>query len=504
MGAATSTSTETGFSPLREMILARMAELRVPSVVVAASVAAETVVAEGFGEANRETSAPATPDAMYYLASVTKPMTATAVMILAKRGVLDLDRPVNDYLGGDVVWSPRGDEAGATLRRLLSHSAGLPTHWTFFYPEEIALRPDPEESIRRYGVLVSPPGERYRYANLGYGIAQQVIARVSGSPYAAFMRDEVFAPLGMRHASVELDPEPPGVVAERYAPDGQPFPFITSDHVAAGSVWCSAHDLLRFGRFHLKRPLPDQRPILPATAIDAMQCPAVDTAGDLVGDACSLGWFIQRDRHGVRIVGHPGGSSGASTILWLLPDHDIVVVVLMNVSEPKDFGPARVADEVLAALMPDYRRRLNEARVRRGPGAASSNQLAPGPAMRGNWRGHIRTHEGSVPLALSVEADRVHAALAGRSPLPLEPGEPLDGAIVGRLRAELRTADAVRRRHLLELNLDLRGESLVGAATTMPANEDDFPDPTRREANALGHWVELRRDNGGIRDEDER
>ena len=147
----------------------------------------------------------ATEHTMYSLASISKPVTATGLMVLVERKQIDLDRPVNDYLGAARVRGRAGDAALATVRRVANHSSGLPLHYQFFYADEPFRPPSMDETIRRYGNLVTIPGERYEYSNLGYGILDYVISRVSGRPYAEFMREEVFGKLGLTHTSVHVD-----------------------------------------------------------------------------------------------------------------------------------------------------------------------------------------------------------------------------------------------------------------------------------------------------------
>jgi CubicO group peptidase (beta-lactamase class C family) len=108
-----------------------------------------------------------------------------------------LDTPINDYLG---------DAVEATVRRVASHTAGLPLHNQDFYDYESYQPPPMDETIRRYGNLVTAPGERWQYSDLGCGLLGYVITRVSGQSYAGFMREEEFVPLGMDHTSVHVGP----------------------------------------------------------------------------------------------------------------------------------------------------------------------------------------------------------------------------------------------------------------------------------------------------------
>ena len=128
-----------------------------------------------------------------------------------------------------------------------------------------------DETIRRYGVLVSPPGEGFSYSNLGYGILERIIERVSKKSYADFLKAEVFAPLGMTRSAVLLEPGPEADVAQRYTQQQKAFPFFDFDHRGASAVFSSAYDLVRFGLFHLGNRLPDQKQSLSDNPLPAMQ-----------------------------------------------------------------------------------------------------------------------------------------------------------------------------------------------------------------------------------------
>ena len=192
------------FRKARDRIILAVREGLFPSVAVGVATGGEIAWQEGFGWADRERRASATSNTIYSLASVTKPLTATGIMVLAQRGLVDLDRPINDYLGEAKVKAWVGSDRQATVRRVANHSSGLPVHYHIFYGQS---PPPMEETIRRYGNLVAAPGERYQYSNLGYGLLGHVISRVSGRDYADFMNAEVFRPLGMSRTSVGIDAE---------------------------------------------------------------------------------------------------------------------------------------------------------------------------------------------------------------------------------------------------------------------------------------------------------
>jgi CubicO group peptidase (beta-lactamase class C family) len=174
---------------------------QMPSVSVAVAKGGQILWEESFGWANRAKMTPATANTMYSLASISKPFTATGVMRLVDQGEIDLDKPINDYLGVGKLTGLAGDASGATVRRVLSHTSGLPLHYQFFYETNGYGPPSMDTTVARYGILVNPPGEVFQFSNLGFGILGYVAARTSGLDYPDYMRTRVFLPLGLTHIS---------------------------------------------------------------------------------------------------------------------------------------------------------------------------------------------------------------------------------------------------------------------------------------------------------------
>src|SRR5262245_23072102 len=338
------------FDSVREFIKQQLTERRLPSIAVAVARDGQIIWEEAFGWADTEKRVPATPHTMYSLASISKPITATGLMILKERGRIELDRPINEFLGESKVAVRVGNPAEATVRRVANHTAGLPLHYQFFYEDESYRAPSRDETIRRYGNCVTAPGERYQYSNLGYGILDHVITRVSGRSYADFMREEVFLPLGLTHTSVNIGSGLEKYQAIRYSGDGTPIPFYDFDHPGGSAVYASAHDLVRFGMFHLKTHLSDQKAILKDETIDEMQRATVETGPNA---GYGIGWATTEYPGGRRCVEHVGGMGGVAALLRLYPDEKIAIVVLGNALSTL---PGQVMDQIVAVVTPETAR----------------------------------------------------------------------------------------------------------------------------------------------------
>jgi len=332
---------------LRARIRHVMDSTKTASIAVAVAKGGRIIWEEGFGFADVEHHTPATPTTLYSMASISKPITATGLMKLVEQGKVDLDRPANDYLGSAKITGLAGPASGATVRRVMSHTAGLPLHYRFFYAGGAVTRPSMDEAISRYAIAVYPPGAVYNYSNLGYGVLEEIIAKVSGKPYETFMQDEVFKPLGMTTTTIGTGA---GIAnsAVRYTADWKPIAFYDFDHRAASAVYTSAHELVRFGMFHLKDHLADQRPILKDATLDAMQ--RRETPGD-TANGYGLGWLISNEQ-GTRVVSHTGGMPGVATSLKLYPQQNMAIVALANTSGA---APHRIAVDIAAALVPGYK-----------------------------------------------------------------------------------------------------------------------------------------------------
>lgn len=470
------------FEAARARIQRALVEGGVPSIAVAVARDGRIIWEEGFGWADRESRIPATEHTMYSLASISKPITTTGLMVLVERGEIDLDRPINDYLGAAKVNGRAFDVSQATVRRVANHSAGLPLHWQFFYRDEPYRRPAMDETIRRYANLITAPGERWSYSNLGFGILDYLLERGSGKSYPDFMREEVFTPLGLTRTSVHIGPGHDDHTATRYALDDTPIPFYDFDHPGGSAVFSSAHDLVRFGMFHLKNHLPDQKPILSDAAIDEMARGSAETTRN---GWYGVGWQINETNKGGRTVHHGGGMDGVSTRLVMVPEGNVAMAILSNAANP---WIGRIERDILHELFPQWFDAPEEPSAPTPEEPTTSPDFNPMPDLTGDWVGSVDTYEGERKLVLSVHANGAMYARLDDQPWALVNGIRFeDGALQGSFAGDVGTEDVNRMPYDLLLDLKHRGNvlngGLVGRSRITP----------KRIGHGLTHWVELRR-----------
>jgi CubicO group peptidase (beta-lactamase class C family) len=431
---------------IEEMVL----EEGVPSVVVAVARDGVVLWEEGFGWADRERRLPATPHTRYSLASVTKPLTATAIMMLAEQGRLDLDAPIERYLGGTRLRGLAGDTREVTARRALAHSAGLPSHFRVFYEGDQV--PSPQETLGRYGLVVFPPGTQWAYSNIGYRALDLAIANVAGRSYGDFLRSEIFEPLGMTRSSLYLDRVQAREAARRYDGEGNAIAPYVTDHPGSGDVWASAHDLLRFGMFHAGTSLPGQRPVLRPESVALMQRNPPGAPG---GMTVGPGWALRDDR-GHRLVEHTGGQPGVSAALSLYPDEKLAIVVLSNQGGVDVGGIAR---QIGAALIP-------EALPGWSPEDSREPELPPLPDLTGRWTGTLTTYEGEEPFMLDFRTTGdIHVRIGTRMTSLLNHVGRLGDARTGWFYGLMNTSDFLPHPHNLSLMVRLDGDELIGQVT---------------------------------------
>lgn len=459
------------FPEARALIIADVESGDVPAFAVAVGLDGDVLWQEAFGDA--------TTDTMFSLASVSKPLTATGLMVLVERGEVGLDRPVNDYLGDAPLRARVGRAEDATLRRVANHTSGLPLHHHFF-PLDAARRPPPmAETIRRYGNLVTEPGDRWEYSNLGYAVIEHAIERVSKLDFATFMEREVFRPLGMRNTAVVLDPAvETRSLAVRHDAEGRAIPFYDFDHRGASAIYSSVEDLLRFGRFHVRELDLGESSILSQRAVAEMQEPEARVPGSR---HYGIGWMIYENRWGEEAVEHGGDMPGVSTSLYLIPERKIVVVALASTRTEL---PDQVTNAVLDELLDRFETRVRRIRVTASKRTEPRDRKDNNPKdFVGIWEGVIETYERIVPLRLVVDREAgVRARLDGVSEVRLLGPHFDDDRLTGLVRASLGLGDEPPET-MLRFSLYRRGNRLSGAIT-MLADDSGFP-------LALSHWAEL-------------
>jgi len=379
------------FESISSYIQKKVETTKTPSLSIGIAQDGIIIWEECFGWASRENQIKATPQTIYSLASVSKPMTATAMMVLVEKGLIDLDDPINKYLDNQKIKVYEGNAMEATVSRLLHHTAGLPTIWNFYFDGAEISRQSIPESIEKFGFVFTPPGTAFEYSNLGYGIAEHIIENVSGKSYKEFLKTEIFDPLGMNRSFVITDKIQYDSIAPRYLENKNASPFYDLMSHGGGGICASTHDLLLFGMFHLKNHLPFQKQILSDSAISFMQS---NEDPKVVHSNYRLGWNVTYI-HGYKVISHGGGMPGVASVLMLIPSENIAISILCN-GTYIDLNSA--GSRIIANLLPEKDSQRNNAKE-------IINNRYSLDDYAGNWIGEITTVTSQIPIRININKD---------------------------------------------------------------------------------------------------
>ncbi|HET7248025.1 MAG TPA: serine hydrolase domain-containing protein [Streptosporangiaceae bacterium] len=311
----------------------------------------------GYGVADIESGAPVDEDTVFRIASVTKTMTAIAVMQLCELGLVDLDAPASDYLRAYRLIPAKARFRPATLRHLLTHTAGVRAARTaadLFRPVMgwgvPAGRPVPSlAEYYRDGLHIDvEPGTRWAYSNHGFATVGQIVEDVSGLPFGRYLAERIFGPLGMDSTDLTRSARVRARVATGYQMrSAGPVPVRDYENIPAGggSVYSTTRDMTRYAAALLGGGTGAHGQVLRPQTVARMFQPHYQPDPRIPG--MGLGFF--RDEiAGHRTVGHDGIWTGFHAALLLAPDDGTGVVALANTGP---FNPVAAPGPVVHAVL---------------------------------------------------------------------------------------------------------------------------------------------------------
>ncbi len=310
-------------------VLARIADdwragVHVPGLSAAVVQGDQVVWAQGFGAADVEQATPVRPESVFRIASISKPITAVAVMQLVERGLVSLEDPIQKY----VPSFPRKALGEVRVRHLLTHTSGV-RHYrgSEFSLAESFPTLDAAIGIFRNDPLLFVPGERYLYSTYGYNLLQGVVESASGRSFDEFLRSAIFGPAGMTSTYLERPQEIIRFRARQYVRGGAPLTWLNAPYVNLSAKWAggglisTASDIARFDI------ALNQGKLLRPETLERMYISGRLNNGAATG--YGLGWMVSQQ--GARqIVAHSGGAMGGTTFLLREPKARTASVVFVN------------------------------------------------------------------------------------------------------------------------------------------------------------------------------
>lgn len=275
---------------------------------------------------------------VFQVASLSKWISAFGIMKLVEDGTLALDTPVSKYLTRWQLPSSKFNNQGVTVRRLLSHTAGLTDGlgYSGFEPgtsvqtleQSLTKAADADEesgAVVRVGI---EPGSQFIYSGGGYTLLQLLVEEVTGESFDAYMKESVFDPLGMNHSSYIWDDHANDTLAEFYNADGTRSPHYRYTALAATSLYTSLSDLELFFQAHFagRNDQPVGRNIIKPETVKMMREPHAQAMGI---DIWGLGTVLYAPTDNDFIIGHDGKSTPpVNTAVRLNPQTGDGIIVL--------------------------------------------------------------------------------------------------------------------------------------------------------------------------------
>jgi CubicO group peptidase (beta-lactamase class C family) len=292
----------------------------------------------GFGYADKATRKPITKDTGFQVASISKPLAAWGVMRLVERNLLNLDVPVETYLTRWHLPESPFNRNGVTIRRLLSHTAGLSVDGYSGLEPDKPL-PTLEESLSGRtsdsGVLrifAGPlriqmePGTQWSYSGGGYTLLQLVIEEVSRQSFTEYMQQNILTPLGMNQSSFSWNPRIQKNVAIPYGWWGNALPNYLFAEKAAAGLYTTAPDLAKFVAANMNGPAGET----PGRGVLTSETVALSMRPNPVNHAYGFGLSISQLSKEVSLIHHSGSNIGWKSRIMFIPSQGNGIVIITN------------------------------------------------------------------------------------------------------------------------------------------------------------------------------
>lgn len=306
-----------------------MRDYAIPGMSIALIQDGEVVWKGAYGYADRAMNRHMTVDTFYRVQSISKSVTSWGVMRLVEQGMVDLDKPVSTYLNGWELPASDYTEEAVTIRRLLSHSAGMPLGdiSAQYSPRDDV--PALHDTVLAEAHLIYEPGTRFEYSNTGFNLLELVIEEVTGRDFAEYMASEVLLPLGMSDASFNWTEALDARMATGYDLNGEPVDRYVYPEKASGGLLASVEAVAQFVRAGINNA--DQA-ILEPPQVQRLYKPVINVTGifGMVSDSYGFGHFLETLPNGQQAAWHGGQGNGWMSHFHSVPELGVGIVILTN------------------------------------------------------------------------------------------------------------------------------------------------------------------------------
>ncbi len=289
-----------------------------------------------FGYADIEEKIDIDEDTVYQVASISKSITALGIMKLVEDGLINLDDPVEKYITRWQIPESTFNKNEVTIRRLLSHTAGLSRGGGYPGYEPYNELPSLEESLSGIGggsqpvELIYEPGTKYFYSGGGYNLLQLLIEEVTGKDFVTYMEDTVLTTLGMENSSFSWKEVFQNRTAKAYNKNLESLPNYLFTEMAAAGFYTTIEDMSNFVITSIRNYEEDY--FLRQEIIHEMYSPVleVEGLGGFIYQTTALGHFVNIEENNRPLVAHDGGNKGWKANFSLSPSTGDGIVILTN------------------------------------------------------------------------------------------------------------------------------------------------------------------------------
>lgn len=333
----------------------QMRRLNIPGISLAIVEGDQIVHQRGFGQARQGNGAP-TPQTPFFIGSLTKSMTALAVMQLVEAGRVELDAPVQNYLPWFKVADPQAS-ARMTVRHLLNQTSGLPTSSGEIQLADFDESPNAAEKQARALstiALTNPVGSTFEYSNANYNLLGLIIEAAGGESYADYIQKHIFNPLDMHHSYTSPSAAKKNGLAtgHRYwftVPFISPNTPVPGGSLASGQIISCSEDVSHYLIALLNGGRYGDAQILSEKGIAEMQTGAAeDIVMGISMGKYGMGWFVDESGKN-KLVWHSGTTPDFGGFIALLPGQKKGLILLFNANHHwftpvlSDFGGGAAA-----------------------------------------------------------------------------------------------------------------------------------------------------------------
>jgi len=335
---------------IKVYIRKEMSDNKIQGLSVAIVDSSGIALSEGFGMADKENNIRATSKTLFPIASVTKTFTGIAIMQLVEKGLIDLDKPIVNYI--PELSMPHCEEKIITTRMLLTHHSGIHGDILYnWYLPDVSNDPliykQVIDLINEAGTIFTP-GKLHSYSNAGYSLLGVLIHKVSGMGYVEYIRSNIFEPLEMNNSIVYAGEATNGIIAKGYiGRESTSMPMKLG--IPAGGIALTADDAAKYMMGIISSYHGDNTLMKQETILQMMTQQNSDVPLDK-GFAIGLTWFLQNPINQVtKYAAHRGELPPYYSMMVILPELKTGVFISVNTNSAADL-PEEMAHKIIGDL----------------------------------------------------------------------------------------------------------------------------------------------------------